>query len=183
LTHTSGLPDMLPNNVELRAANAPLSEFVSGTCACRLDFPPGRGVQYQSMGFAVLGAIIGRVSGKTCSQFLDDEIFRPLGMNDTALAAPPAWFEGSDPRVERIAEVRPPEGSDMSGEAARGWNWNSPYWRKLGVPWGGLLTTPSDLARFGQMMLEEGRFEDVQLLSRASAQAATRNQLAAMRDV
>lgn len=183
LTHSSGLPDMLPNNAELRAAHAPLSEFVAGTCGCRLDFPPGRGVQYQSMGFAMLGEIITRVSGKPCAQFLDDEIFRPLGMNDTALGAPAGWFEGTHPRAQRIAEVLLPEGSEMSAESARDWNWNSPYWRRLGVPWGGLLTTPADLARFGQMMLDDGRFGDVQIVSRATVQAATRNQLEAMRDV
>ena len=55
LTHTSGLPDMLPNNRRLRAAQAPLSTFVEEICQIRPDFPPGRGVQYQSTGFAILG--------------------------------------------------------------------------------------------------------------------------------
>src|SRR5258708_35439618 len=76
LTHTSGLPDMLPNNFELRAAHALLSEFVAGACASKLDFLPGRSVQYQSMGFAMLGEIIARGSGRTCAQCLDDEIFQ-----------------------------------------------------------------------------------------------------------
>lgn len=181
LTHTSGLPDMLASNIELRAANAPLSEFVAGACACRPDFPPGRGVQYQSMGFAVLGEIIHQVSGKSCTQFLHDEIFAPMEMNDTALGAPAEWFEGASPKVERIAEVFLPEDSGQSPETS--WNWNSRYWRRLGAPWGGLLTTPSDLARFGRMMLSKGRFGDVQVLSRASVEAATRNQLEAMREV
>src|SRR5262245_22118807 len=105
LTHTSGLPDMLANNVELRAANATLSEFVAGTSACRLDFLPGRGVQYQSMGLAMLGEIISRVSGKPCPQFLHDEIFQPLEMSDTTLGAPASWFEGPQPQVNRIAEI------------------------------------------------------------------------------
>lgn len=183
LTHTSGLPDMLSNNIELRAAQAPLSEFVEGTCACRLDFPPGRGMQYQSMGFAMLGEIIRRVSGKSCARFLEDEIFKPLGMNDTALGAPPAWFEGPQPRTDRIAEVWLPPDSEQSRATSRDWNWNSPYWRKLGAPWGGLLTTPSDLARFGQMLLGRGRLGDLQIVSRAGIEAATRNQLEAMRDV
>src|SRR5258708_37675778 len=30
LTHTSGLPDMLPENVELRKRHAPLADFVAG---------------------------------------------------------------------------------------------------------------------------------------------------------
>jgi CubicO group peptidase (beta-lactamase class C family) len=183
MTHTSGLPDMLPNNTELRAANGPLLAFVAGTCACRLAFLPGRGVQYQSMGLAMLGEIMRRVSGKPCPQFLHDEIFHPLGMKDTALGAPNGWFEGANPTVERIAEIWLPPDSEQALETSRNWNWNSRYWRQLGVPWGGLLTTPSDLARFGQMMLSQGRVGDVQILSPAAVQAATRNQLEAMREV
>jgi CubicO group peptidase (beta-lactamase class C family) len=183
LTHTSGLPDMLPNNVELRTARAPLSEFVIETCKCGLDFLPGRGVQYQSMGFAILGEIIRVVIGQSCAQFLEDELFKPLGMNDTSLGAPDDWFAGPRPKVDRIVELRLPPDSEQARESSRDWNWNSSYWRKLGAPWGGLLTTPADLSRFGQMMLAEGRSGDRQIVSRAAIQAATRNQLEAMRDV
>lgn len=179
LTHTSGLPDMLPDNRELRAAHAPLSAFVEGTCGVEPDFPAGRGVQYQSMGFAVLGELIHRVSGRTCAEFLRAEFFEPLGMRDTVLGAPDAWFTGDEPAVDRIAEIRPPqEQADASD-----WGWNSRYWRGLGAPWGGLLTTPADLAKFAQMMLAGGRFGDIAVLSPAAVEAATRNQLLGMRDV
>src|SRR5262249_23970960 len=50
LSHTSGLPDMLPENIELRRAHAPLSEFVRRTYKTPLLYPPGTGFQYQSMG-------------------------------------------------------------------------------------------------------------------------------------
>ena len=178
LTHTSGLPDMLPDNRELRAAHSPLSAFVAGACDSKADFNPGRGVQYQSMGFAMLGEIIERVSGRSCAEFLHAEFFDPLGMHDTALGAPDGWFEGAGSRVHRIAEIRVPD--DQQGTD---WNWNSRYWRSLGAPWGGLLTTPRDLARFAQMMLGGGRFGSHQLLSPATVAAATRNQLEPMRDV
>ncbi len=183
LTHTSGLPDMLPNNIELRAAHVPLSEFVAGACDCQLDFLPGRGVQYQSMGFAMLGEIIQQVTGRSCAQFLRDEIFAPLQMTDTTLGAPAEWFEGHPPQAERIAEVFISDESEMARTSGQSWNWNSTYWRRLGVPWGGLLTTPADLARFGQMMLGGGQLGDVQIISPMGVQTATRNQLEAMRDV
>lgn len=175
LTHTSGLPDMLPDNRELRAAQAPLERFVRETCALKPDFPAGRGVQYQSMGFAVLGEIIHRVSGRSCAEFLGEELFRPLGMHTTALGAPPEWFAGAPCVADRIAEIRVPE--DQQDPS---WNWNSRYWRSLGAPWGGLLTTPADLARFAQMWLQDGRWGDVRILSPATVAAATRNQLASM---
>ncbi len=176
LTHTSGLPDMLPDNRALRKAHAPLALFVEKTCQVEPAFAPGTAVRYQSMGFAVLGEVIARISGRTCADFLRDELFVPLGMADTSLGAPDEWFDGPSPQVARIAEVRLPKEQDASTD----WHWNSRYWRCLGAPWGGLLTTPSDLARFAQMMLAEGRFGDRQILSRASVRAATRNQLAAM---
>lgn len=179
LTHTSGLPDMLPNNRQLRAANAPLSNFVEDTCDVPLSFPAGRGVQYQSMGFAILGEIIQRVSGKPCAAFLADEIFEPLGMRDSALGAPEDWFTGDSPRIERCADVRlPPEQHD-----AENWHWNSRYWRSLGAAWGGLLTTPGDLGKLAQMMLRRGRVGSKQLFSRAAVEAATRNQLASMNSI
>jgi CubicO group peptidase (beta-lactamase class C family) len=179
LTHTSGLPDMLPNNRSLREHNAPLGAFLEGTLAVTLDFPPGRSVQYQSMGFVLLSEIVARLSGQSCRQFLAAHFFEPLGMTDTFLGAPEEWFAGPSPQAERIAEVAiPPE-----QEGGAGWDWNSRYWRQLGAPWGGLLTTPRDLARFCRVILAEGAAGDVQLFAPATIAAATTNQLDALRDV
>ena len=179
LTHTSGLPDMLPNNVDLRNDNAPLSAFVEGACHHRPDFPPGRGVQYQSLGFAMLGELIHRISGITCAEWLQQQLFAPLGMVDTALGAPDSWFEGAEPKVARLTEMRlPPEQVE-----APHWNWNSRYWRQLGAPWGGLLSTPADLARLASFLLGWSPLAETRVVSRASIAAATRNQLEAMREV
>ena len=177
LTHTSGLPDMLADNVALRKSHSPLSAFVEGTCQVELDFPAGRGVRYQSMGFAILGEIIQRLSGVSCADFVRREIFEPLGMNDSWIGLPDAAFEGEAPIVDRVAEVLVPD--EMVGED---WNWNGRYWRMLGAPWGGLITTPADLARFCQMMLQHPA-NSQQILSPATIRAATRNQLEVMADV
>ena len=174
MTHTSGLPDMLPENRELREAGAGLQEFVAGTCAIEPDFKPGRGVQYQSMGFGILGELIARVTGQPCGEWLRSRLLDPLELESTRLGAPDEWFAGDRPVADRIAEIRTPaeqEGVD--------WNWNQRYWRQLGAPWGGLLTTPRELAVIGRMMLEGGGG----VVSAASVAAATRNQLAAMPDV
>ncbi|WP_337241529.1 serine hydrolase domain-containing protein, partial [Proteus faecis] len=74
LTHTSGLPDMLPGNRELRQGRASLQDFCDGTFDVPLDFPPGRGVQYQSMGFVLLSRIIELASGRTIHDFVQQEI-------------------------------------------------------------------------------------------------------------
>lgn len=180
LTHSSGLPDMLPRNIDLRQQHAPLSDFVEGTCQVEPDFAPGRDVRYQSMGFAILGEIISRVSGQPCADFVRRELFEPLGMTDSWLGLPEHCFEAGssgEAFVDRVVEIRVPD-----EQAGKDWNWNSRYWRTLGAPWGGLLTTPADLARFCRMML--GQLPaDRSVLSPAAIAAATRNQLTQMPDI
>ncbi len=173
LTHTSGLPDALPNNVPLRQRHAPLSDFVAGACDIALDFPPGRGVQYQSLGYALLGEIIQRVSGLSCGEFLQHQFFGPLGMTSTSLGGELATDGGP------VVEIRVPR--EMSDGAD--WNWNSRYWQELGAPWGGMISTAGDLARFCAMMLGGGALGTSRVLSAASVAAATRNQLEAFHDV
>ena len=179
LTHTSGLPDMLPDNLDLRRQQAPLSRFLEGACAVDLDFPPGRGVQYQSMGFMLLARIIELVSGRELPDFLKTEIFEPCGMTDTALGAPASWFGGPDPEINRVPHIEVPE-EQRGGEA---WNWNSRYWRMLGAPWGGLLSTTTDLLRFCAAMMPGTSQSGRGPFSQATIRAAAVNQLEAYADV
>ncbi len=62
LTHTSGLPDMLPENVELRKRHAPLADFVAGACKTPLLFRPGTKVSYQSVGILLASEIAQRIT-------------------------------------------------------------------------------------------------------------------------
>ena len=81
-------------------------------------------MQYQSLGYALLGEIINRVSGIPFGQFLKEAFFDPLGMTSTTLGP-------FAPKVARpIVEIRvPPE---MSG--GDDWNWNSPTGRNSAHP-------------------------------------------------
>lgn len=172
LTHTSGLPDMLPNDFELRDAHTPFSGFIENICQTEMLFTPGHSVRYQSMGLALIGEVLQRVSGLSYSESLQKTIFEPLQMHDTTLGAPDSWYTGDSPKIERVAEIRLP----LLQQKAN-WNWNGKYWQQLGAPWGGLLTTPEDLARFATMMLSDGILEGVSILSPATIATATRNQL------
>ena len=180
LTHTSGLPDMLPHDSDLRAAEAPLDEFVHRACRLKPDFSAGRSVQYQSMGFLMLGEIVRRVAGKPLPEFLRERVFAPLGMHDTSLGMPPAWRTadaGAPPRESRIAVIRTDE-EQFPGARV----WNGDYWRTLGAPWGGLLSTASDLGRWCQHLLAIHRGH-AGVLRPATLAAMTRNQLAMLPDV
>jgi CubicO group peptidase (beta-lactamase class C family) len=165
LTHTSGLPDMVPQNEALRAAHAPLAAFIDAIVRLPLAFPPGSAVAYQSAGFAMLAEIVHQVSGRTLAEFLRAEIFEPLGMHDTTLGWAPE-------KRGRIAAIRlAPE------QQATDWNWNTPYWLGFGAPWGGLITSPGDFARFCRMMLGGGALDGVRVLAPATVRALTANQL------
>src|SRR5687768_15674941 len=85
LAHTSGLPDMLPENVKLRRAHAPLSAFVEGTYKTPLLYSPGSSFAYQSMGILLAGAIVEKVTGMRLRDFAQREIFGPLGMKNSAI--------------------------------------------------------------------------------------------------
>jgi CubicO group peptidase (beta-lactamase class C family) len=165
MNHTSGLPDMVPSNAQLRAAHQPISAFVDEICTLPLMFPVGSKVSYQSAGTAMLGEVLRVITGSELPEFLRREIFEPLGMHDTSLG----W---QIEKRERIAAVR-----ITAEQQATDWHWNSPYWLGLGAPWGGMITSPTDFARFCQLMLNDGRLGNVQLLSPASVQAMTTNQL------
>src|SRR3954469_20904003 len=133
LTHTSGLPDMLPENDDLRKRHAPLKDFVAATCKTALLFSPGTKVKYQSMGILVAAEIVQRVSDRTLPEFLRDEIYRPLGMRDTSM----------DLGARAI-----PDTMQCQVEEHTDYDWNSAYWRNLGAPWGGAHSTSGDVARF-----------------------------------
>lgn len=166
LTHTSGLPDMLPDNIALRQGHAPLAGFVKRICDLELDFPPGTGIQYQSMGIAMLGEIVARVTGRALSEFIRREICAPLGMTDTSLGL-------GDLDPERVVHVA--VGPDMAGTD---WGWNSDYWRRFAAPWGGMFSTVGDMLRFCDAFL--GGEGTCSVFSQATIEAMTRDQTSAM---
>lgn len=144
LTHTSGLPDQLPENVELRKRNAPLREFVERTIRTDLLFEPGKRYSYQSMGILLLAEIAERITGTAFPEFLENELFRPLRMERTALGL--GRFALKDTQRSQV-EQGPPHGGEGKPEAAH-WDWNSPYWRELASPWGGAHASAPDVSRF-----------------------------------
>src|SRR5262245_16887655 len=77
LTHTSGLPDQLSNNNELRKQHAPLTEFAEQTMRTRLEFAPGARYQYSSMGILLAARIAELISGADILTLVDHTLFQP----------------------------------------------------------------------------------------------------------
>jgi CubicO group peptidase (beta-lactamase class C family) len=57
----------------------------------KLSFVPGEKFQSSVAGYCLLAGVIEITSGKSYSQFLEDEIFKPLNMNNTFLLAEDSW--------------------------------------------------------------------------------------------
>ncbi|MGD0636442.1 MAG: serine hydrolase domain-containing protein [Nitrososphaerales archaeon] len=171
LTHTSGLPDQLPENTELRSHHATLDDFLRKIYRTPLLFEPGTSFSYQSCGMAMLMDIVQRVTGAPLSEFMLHEIFEPLGMDDSSLGV--NWS-----KAERVSQVNlPPGGSQYGGAEASDWNWNSRYIWSLGYPWGGMFSTQADLLGFLNVFLNRGTLNGKRVVSPQTAQAMTNNQV------
>lgn len=144
LTHTTGLPDQLPENASLRKAHSPLSEFVAHTVRTPLAFAPGSKYQYSSMAILLACRIAEIIAKQDFRTLMDEAVFRPLGMTRSAQGL------GKFKREEMIqvqTEVAAPE-SGGGDPSAKDWDWNSPYWRALGAPWGGTHCSAPDIAKY-----------------------------------
>jgi len=151
LSHTSGLPDMLPDNIALRQRQAPLKDFVAGALRTPLLFPPGTRVSYQSMGTLLASEIVERVSGKPQDLFLREEVFGPLKMRRSSMGIGKRQIEST------VLCDLPTQGSMPMKDSDAAWHWNSPYWRKLGAPWGGMHSSVRDIYFLLQAMLDDGQ--------------------------
>ncbi len=164
LTHTSGLPDMLPQNIELRRVHAPLSEFVKATFTTPLLYKPRTDFSYQSMGTLLAGEIVERVSKQRLRDFHKREIFDVLGMKDSSLGM-------GGRRIADTVLCQTGTGPDVDRFGA-----NSAYWRDMGHPWGGMHSTVTDLAVLLQTFLNGGQLNGKRLLSPATVARMTSDQ-------
>lgn len=165
LSHVSGMPDMLPQNIALRRAQAPLSKFVEGALRTPLRYEPGTRFDYQSMGTLLAAALVERVTGKRFRDYLREEVFAPLGMKRSVLG-----LDGL-----KIRETAWVQESNGDSEDARRWGANSPYWRDQGHPWGGVHSTTQEIAVLLQTFLNGGSYGETRLLSPTTTAAMTRD--------
>jgi CubicO group peptidase (beta-lactamase class C family) len=160
LTHTSGLPDMIPDNRAYREAKKPLSEFIKRIFELPLAFQPGWHISYQSSGIAILGEICERVTRMALADYLNREFFQPLGLKDTALR----MLDRSD----RESDVKIAGEGLAFGGTGTDYDWNSDYWRGFGAPWGGVLTTVEEMTRLLLLFRSGGELDGKRILSERS---------------
>lgn len=131
---------------------------------------PGEQWMYQVSG-DVLGVLISRVSGKSLGTFMRERIFDPLGMKDTG------WSVAAE-KVDRMPGMYSFDRKTKtlsSYKAGDGTDWvTEPRFESAG---GGLVSTIDDYYAFCRMMLNKGRHGGEQILSRASVELMTSDQL------
>ncbi|WP_299667221.1 serine hydrolase [uncultured Polaribacter sp.] len=86
LTHTSGIKDitrMKTWTAELRRKHFTPIEKINFFKNEPMDFIPGEQFKYNNSGYIILGYIIEIVSGKKYSEYIDENFFKPLEMNNS----------------------------------------------------------------------------------------------------
>ena len=150
MTHFSGLrPDL-----DLKPAWNGYETGIRMALADKPRTPPGEHFVYSDINFILLGEVVRVVSGKPLSEFAEQEIFRPLGMTETRFLPPESWRA-------RIAPTERENGVPLRGVV------HDPTARMMGGVAGdaGLFTTADDLAKFAEMMLNQGEYRGVRVFS------------------
>ena len=82
LSHTSGLQDYWPQDYSFAAMEKPVTpqQIVDRWAKKPLDFAPGTQWQYSNTGYVVAGMIVEKAAGKPLLAYLQDKVFKPLGM-------------------------------------------------------------------------------------------------------
>ncbi|HWX43204.1 MAG TPA: exo-beta-N-acetylmuramidase NamZ domain-containing protein, partial [Blastocatellia bacterium] len=177
LTHRAGLPPDNDIADYIGVSVNPLENIYN----LRPSYEPGSRFVYSDVGYIVAGEIIRRVSGKTLDQFAAENIFKPLGMSETAFLQTPvtassderqnvpaesghtngAALNDRESMKSRVATTENREGRWMRGEV------HDPRSYALGGVAGhaGLFSTADDLAIFCQTMLNGGEYGGARILA------------------
>ena len=154
LTHTSGFQDYVdvPNFETLAATPATFDQSMSRISDKPLGFTPGTYFAYSSTNYLILGRIIELVSGQSWEAYVQQHLFAPAGMMDSATMAEEGELadmaRGYVYAKGRTAESKP---------IAESWASSA----------GGIVSTAADLHKWGEA-LSSGRIistSDYQLLT------------------
>jgi len=164
VTHTSGLPAWR----DLFSEDGTREGAIERLLHTPLENPPGTKHVYSCLGYITLGLIIEKVSGMSLADFARENIFVPLGMDDSQFNPPAekyariAWTANARGRERPIVgEVHDENCHAMGGNAGNA----------------GLFSTAPDLALYAQCLLNGGKFESTRILSPLSVIKMLTNQI------
>lgn len=171
LLHTSGLGS---RNSEIyvqegvRSRAIPLTRMVENAARVPLFEDPGTRWRY-GISTTVLGRLIEVWSGRPLDRFLEERVFRPLGMVDTGF-----WVEPE--RSDRLTTVYRPTGDgDLRPVELE----EVPFTERPALLEGGvgLVTSTRDFLRFSQMFLNGGELDGRRVLRPETVALMTENRI------
>jgi len=145
--------------------------FMRAMGALPLAAQPGEAWLYQT-GIEVLGVLVARAAGLPLETYMRRRLFEPLGMVDTGFSLP----------ADKLARLPPCYGDDDGAGGRTLYDPDGPASRYARPPvfasgGSGLVSTADDLAAFGLMMLNKGVHGRERVLSAASVEVMTIDQL------
>jgi CubicO group peptidase (beta-lactamase class C family) len=180
LMHTTGLgwgidgdlsmDKFLPAMTALRGGDKGTLEGLTEQLAqYPLEFHPGTKWLY-GLSTDICGRLVECMSGTRFDEFLNSEVFGPLGMFDTEFYVP-------DDKRDRLAVnyIRTPKKELRAIEGTFGAVASSPPSFLSGG--GGLLGTSADYLRFAQMLCNGGELDGVRVLGRKTVELMTQNHI------
>ncbi|MEM7019845.1 MAG: serine hydrolase domain-containing protein [Pseudomonadota bacterium] len=182
LTHTSGLTYGFHQGTpvdkfyqesgvgayQMHAQNRDLAEWIKKLAKAPLLFQPGERWHY-GVSTDVLGYLVEVVSGMSLEQYLEQEIFAPLGMVDTGFYVPAKGHE----RFAAIYNLKDGRLNEITATSATRFYKPATFFSGGA----GLVSTTRDYLRFCQMMLNDGALDGVRLLGRKSVELMRINHL------
>jgi CubicO group peptidase (beta-lactamase class C family) len=149
LSHTSGLQRETHDDAWLNQRFADVDELVETLEQAERVLPPGQRFHYSNLAFALLGIVVERVSGTPYREFVEERLFRPVGLARTSFdpdaSAAPGYLV--KPFVEGVWDEPPVE---------------TGAWIAAGQLWG----TVGDLCRWAAFLADP----DESVLTRSSAE-------------
>jgi CubicO group peptidase (beta-lactamase class C family) len=146
------------------------AEEIEALAKAPLSHNPGEVWEY-SMSVDLLGRVVEAASGNKLSEFLDQRLFKPLKMADTAFSVP-------KDKVSRLAQPFPTDPATGSPNKILDVT-GAPKNDAGGV---GSVGTTTDYLRFAQMMMNGGQLDGTRLLSRTTVTLMTSDQLGKIKD-
>jgi CubicO group peptidase (beta-lactamase class C family) len=156
--------DVLNNDITL-------DEMIKRTAKLPLLFQPGTRWHY-SISVDIQGYVVQKLSGMRFEDFLEQRIFKPLNMKDTAFYVPAE-------KLSRLAEVYTYDKSGKLAPVRGGFNRDYSKAPTLASGGGGLVSTARDYLRFCQMLLNGGELYGKRLLSPRTVELMRTNVLPA----
>ena len=170
LSHTAGMSFASPME-HPTLDGLPLRVAVSSYAMTPLEHEPGTKYQYANAGINTAGRIIEVISGMPYEKFLDERLFKPLGMKDTT-------FWPTKSQIARLAKSYKPNAAKTDLEELTIGQLTYPLDGpgRYPMPAGGLFSTAGDMGRFGQMLLNGGTLDGKRYVSEAAIHEMTTKQ-------